>query len=149
MPTPPPAAPPENLPVVEDEDRDGTAAPDAGRLDVHRAKRYRGVAQGGRRPTEGRLPGAVLVDNLTKNPMNTSPTTSVLTEEHGALLDVDELARLLNVSKRSAYRLVERRAIRFHRLPGGLRFATRDVDEYLARRRVEPIGSSSYGGAKD
>ncbi|MFH1047315.1 MAG: helix-turn-helix domain-containing protein [Patescibacteria group bacterium] len=55
------------------------------------------------------------------------------------LLNVRELATLLKVSPTSIYRLVERRAIPFVRLPRGLRFSEADVENYLARHRVEAV----------
>ena len=55
-------------------------------------------------------------------------------------LTLDEVAELLRVSKTSVYRLVERRAIRFYRVCGLLRFAREDVHAYLGAGRVEPMG---------
>ena len=75
--------------------------------------------------------------------------TFLTTEQHDALLDVEGLARLLNVSKTSVYRLVERRALPFHRLPAGLRFSMRDVEAYLAARRVEAMTAEPYGRPQD
>jgi excisionase family DNA binding protein len=57
--------------------------------------------------------------------------------DHYDLLTVKELADLLRVSETSIYRLVERRAIPFHRLPRGLRFRREDVAGYLDKCRVE------------
>lgn len=54
-------------------------------------------------------------------------------------LKVHELAELLKVSRASIYRLVESRAIPFHRLPRGLRFHKDDIEKYLARCRVETV----------
>jgi excisionase family DNA binding protein len=56
------------------------------------------------------------------------------------LLTPDEVAELLRVSKTSVYRLVERRAIRFYRVCGLLRFAREDIHAYLGAGRVEPMG---------
>ncbi|MBN2561753.1 MAG: helix-turn-helix domain-containing protein [Phycisphaerae bacterium] len=56
------------------------------------------------------------------------------------LLTPDEVAELLRVSKTSVYRLVERRAIRFHRVCGLLRFERADVEQYLNTGTVEPMG---------
>lgn len=58
-----------------------------------------------------------------------------MTDQH-ELLNVQELADLLRVSRTSVYRLVENRAIPFHRLPRGLRFKRNDIDDYLQRCRV-------------
>lgn len=52
-------------------------------------------------------------------------------------VNVRELAQYLKVSPASVYRLVERRLIPFHRLPRGLRFSAKDVEEYLMKCRVE------------
>ncbi|MGO9291708.1 MAG: helix-turn-helix domain-containing protein [Polyangia bacterium] len=57
------------------------------------------------------------------------------------LLTPHEVAELLRVSKTSVYRLVERRAIRFYRVCGLLRFAREDVHAYLATGCVEPMGT--------
>ena len=56
------------------------------------------------------------------------------------LLTPDEVAELLRLSKASVYRLVERRAIRFYRVCGLLRFEREDVRTYLGTGRVEPMG---------
>lgn len=56
------------------------------------------------------------------------------------LLKVTELASILRVSPTSIYRLVEGRKLPFHRLPRGLRFRRKDVDEYLGKCRVETVG---------
>lgn len=63
-------------------------------------------------------------------------TTEVLPKH---LLTPDELASVLRISKTSVYRLVERRAIRFYRVAGSLRFNTQDVAVYLKNGCVEPI----------
>ena len=57
------------------------------------------------------------------------------------LLTPDEVAELLRVSKTSVYRLVERRAIRFYRVCGLLRFEREDVRAFLGAGRVEPMGT--------
>ncbi|MBI1805091.1 MAG: helix-turn-helix domain-containing protein [Ignavibacteriae bacterium] len=50
-----------------------------------------------------------------------------------------EAASMLRLSKASIYRLVESRALPFYRVSGSLRFSKNDLDEYLARGRVESI----------
>jgi len=55
------------------------------------------------------------------------------------LLAPNELAELLNISKTTVYRLVERRAIRFYKIAGCLRFDLKDVEAYLQSGCVEPI----------
>jgi len=67
------------------------------------------------------------------------------TEERDRLLDIEEVAHYLNVSKTAVYRLVARRTIPFHRFPGGLRFSMADVEQYLASCRVAPLGPTQYG----
>lgn len=57
------------------------------------------------------------------------------------LLTPDEVAELLRVSKTSVYRLVERRAIRFYRVCGLLRFERQDVRALLGAGCVEPMGT--------
>jgi len=56
------------------------------------------------------------------------------------LLTLDEVAELLRVSKTSVYRLVERRALRFYRVSGLLRFDHADVEMFLVAGCVEPMG---------
>lgn len=43
------------------------------------------------------------------------------------LLSVEELAEFLSISVASVYRIVERRSIRFYRLPRHLRFRRSDI----------------------
>lgn len=50
-----------------------------------------------------------------------------------------ELAATLRISVTSVYRLVERRDMPFHRFSNRLRFALKDVEEYLDKSRVEMI----------
>jgi excisionase family DNA binding protein len=56
------------------------------------------------------------------------------------LLTLDEVAELLRVSKTSVYRLVERRALRFYRVSGLLRFDHADIETFLGAGCVEPMG---------
>jgi excisionase family DNA binding protein len=55
------------------------------------------------------------------------------------LLTLDEVAALLRVSKTSVYRLVERRAVRFYRVSGLLRFDHADIEAFLGAGCVEPV----------
>ena len=55
------------------------------------------------------------------------------------LLTLDEVAELLRVSKTSVYRLVERRAVRFYRVSGLLRFDHADIEAFLGAGCVEPV----------
>ena len=58
------------------------------------------------------------------------------------LLTLDEVAELLRVSKTSVYRLVERRALRFYRVSGLLRFDNADIEAFLGAGCVEPVGNN-------
>jgi len=60
------------------------------------------------------------------------------------LLNVNELAELLRISKTSVYRLVGRRQMPFHRLPRGLRFDRQDVDAFLIKTRVDSVDKKIY-----
>ncbi len=62
-----------------------------------------------------------------------------MAEPAGKLLVVPEVAKMLDVSTATLYRLVERRCIAHYRIPGGLRFRQEDIDAYLARRHVESV----------
>ena len=55
------------------------------------------------------------------------------------LLTPKEAAVLLRISKASLYRLVETRAIPFHRVGRGLRFANEDLKAFLDSSRVESV----------
>jgi excisionase family DNA binding protein len=57
-------------------------------------------------------------------------------------LTLDEVAELLRVSKTSVYRLVERRALRFYRVSGLLRFNQADIEVFLGAGCVEPMGEN-------
>jgi excisionase family DNA binding protein len=58
------------------------------------------------------------------------------------LLTLDEVAESLRVSKTSVYRLVERRAVRFYRVSGLLRFDCADIEAFLGAGCVEPVGNN-------
>jgi excisionase family DNA binding protein len=49
------------------------------------------------------------------------------------------MARYLNVSLKTIYRLVEGRAIPFYKIGRGLRFKREDIDEYMKNALVESI----------
>ena len=63
--------------------------------------------------------------------MTTNPTHNSTLPK---LINVRELAALLEVSATSIYRLVEGRKISFVRLPRGLRFREADVEAFLTNR---------------
>ena len=53
------------------------------------------------------------------------------------LIDAEQLAARLGVSKRYVRRMIEERRIPFHKIGRYVRFRPTDVDDYLASRRVE------------
>ena len=74
-------------------------------------------------------------------PTNSNPTTELLTP--------DELAQMLKISKAGVYRLINKRAIRFHKVMGSIRFEKGDVLSFLENNRVEVIGLHRYGNTKN
>lgn len=54
-------------------------------------------------------------------------------------LTPDEVASLLRISKTGVYRLVERRAIRFYRISGVLRFDRADIEAFIRQGCVESV----------
>lgn len=55
------------------------------------------------------------------------------------LLTPDDVAALLRISKTGVYRLVERRAIRFYRIAGVLRFDQIDIEAFIRQGCVEAV----------
>ena len=55
------------------------------------------------------------------------------------LLNPNELAKLLKISRVSVYRLVEQRKIPFLKINGSLRFDQDDIIAFLKDSRIEPI----------
>jgi putative molybdopterin biosynthesis protein len=53
-----------------------------------------------------------------------------------ALLSVMQVAHLLNVSRLTIYRLIERGALPVYRIARRLRFSRRDLQDYLANSRT-------------
>ena len=51
----------------------------------------------------------------------------------------DELAEIFKISKSSVYRLIDKRQITFFKIGGKLRFAQKDVNDYLENVRIEQI----------
>jgi excisionase family DNA binding protein len=72
---------------------------------------------------------------MPTGPLAASPSTR-------KLLTLDEVADLFRVSKTSVYRLVERRALRFYRVSGLLRFDHTDIEAFLGAGCVEPVGNN-------
>ena len=55
------------------------------------------------------------------------------------LITPEDLMKLLNISKSSVYRLVDKRSIPFYKIGGNLRFSIIDIEGYLNKVKVEPI----------
>jgi excisionase family DNA binding protein len=66
------------------------------------------------------------------------PTDSTQPAE---LLTVDEVAELLKISASTVRRLHSDREIPFVKVRGSVRFVRKDIVSYIARCRVEAIGS--------
>lgn len=75
-------------------------------------------------------------------------TTDAHDNLNDKLLTPDDLVARLQVSKTTVYRLVEARQIPFFRVAGSLRFAHRDVQQYLLKNRVASINEQPYGSTK-
>jgi excisionase family DNA binding protein len=52
----------------------------------------------------------------------------------------EELAAYFSISKRTVYRLVEKRQIPFCKIRGRIRFKPEDVKTFLGSTRIEAIG---------
>ena len=55
------------------------------------------------------------------------------------LITPEDLMKLLNISKSSVYRLVDKRSIPFYKIGGNLRFSIDDIEGYLNTVKIEPI----------
>jgi excisionase family DNA binding protein len=55
------------------------------------------------------------------------------------LLTPSEVAALLRISKTGVYRIVERRAVRFYKVSGVLRFDQNDIEAFIRQGCVEPV----------
>jgi excisionase family DNA binding protein len=55
------------------------------------------------------------------------------------LLSVDDLAKMLKISKTAVYRIISGRKILFYKIGHNIRFAEKDVLKYLEDNRVESI----------
>jgi excisionase family DNA binding protein len=55
------------------------------------------------------------------------------------LYNIDQISKLLGVSKITIYRLVESRKIPFYKIKGCIRFSETDIKSYLNSIRVEPV----------
>lgn len=56
-----------------------------------------------------------------------------------SLLSPVELARILNISKATVYRLIEKRSLPFFKVGGSIRFDTKDINAYLGKNRIKPV----------
>jgi len=52
----------------------------------------------------------------------------------------EELAAYFSISKRTVYRLVEKRQIPFCKIRGRIRFRPEDIETFLGSTRIEAIG---------
>jgi len=55
------------------------------------------------------------------------------------LLSIKDLSKLFNISKTTAYRIVEGRKIPFYKIGGVLRFSEKDILGYLEENKIEQI----------
>ena len=78
----------------------------------------------------GRAP-ILLINNLMQIDSNAEKIKAFLTPE--------ELADMLEISKATVYRLVNKRQIPFNKIGGSLRFRKTDIDKFLDAERIEPI----------
>jgi len=59
------------------------------------------------------------------------------------LLTIDQVAKLLNVSRRTVERLVQKREIYFIKLPGGsLRFKPERLKAWIDNKEVKPLSGA-------
>jgi len=47
------------------------------------------------------------------------------------------LAKFLSISRMTVYRFIDRRVLPFYRFEGSIRFAKKDVFDYLGKQRIE------------
>jgi excisionase family DNA binding protein len=55
------------------------------------------------------------------------------------LLSIKDLGEIFNISKTTAYRIVEGRKIPFYKINGVLRFSEKDILSYLDENRIDQI----------
>lgn len=58
---------------------------------------------------------------------------------HKSFLTPDDMATLFSISRKTVYRLVDRRLVPFHKIGGVLRFRKEDIEEYLNSTRIDPV----------
>lgn len=59
------------------------------------------------------------------------------------LMSIEGAAAYLGLEKRAVYRLVETRQIPYVRIGAKVYFTRGDIEEWLARCRVQPLGTTS------
>ena len=69
--------------------------------------------------------------------MNTGFNTDNLI--HKSFLTPDDMATLFSISRKTVYRLVDRRLVPFYKIGGVLRFRKEDIEEYLNTTRIDPV----------
>ncbi len=74
--------------------------------------------------------------SITTNTM-LPPQTAAVASSAPDILTLAELAAMLRVSRATAYRLIETRAVAFLKVGRALRFRRRDVEAYLQRNYKE------------
>jgi excisionase family DNA binding protein len=55
------------------------------------------------------------------------------------LLSINDLKDIFNISKTTAYRIVESRKIPFYKISGVIRFSEEDVINYLKENRIDKM----------
>ncbi len=55
------------------------------------------------------------------------------------LLSVNDLIEYFNISKATAYRLINSRKITFYKIGGCIRFDKQDILDYLEKNKINPI----------
>lgn len=64
------------------------------------------------------------------------------------LLTINELAKFLNISKTTAYRLVEKQSLPFYKIGGVLRFKLSEVELYMEKCLVKS-SNEIYGNIQE
>ena len=55
------------------------------------------------------------------------------------LLSINDLIEYFNISKATAYRLIDSRKITFYKIGGCIRFDQQDILNYLEKNKIDPI----------
>lgn len=78
---------------------------------------------------------------LLNKPMNNGSSADIRKKE---ILNPEEVAEYLGISKTTVYRLIESRQIPFAKIGGGLRFKRTEIDEYWKDSSFEPFNKQIY-----